>query len=137
MERVLPAIRTMHDLGVIHMDLNLGNIIADENNNYMDDGAHLAVEECTDRGDECDALAAKNECTNNPGYMKYQCAKTCGTCDEYTAAYASSREGKGNGPCTDKYKECKNWANMGECGYNPNFMLFQCERSCMRCFEDT
>lgn len=41
------------------------------------------------------------------------------------------------GPCTDEYVECKNWAAMGECGYNPPFMLIQCQRSCLVCFEDT
>ena len=35
MERVLPAIRKMHDLGVIHMDLNLGNILADQNSDSV------------------------------------------------------------------------------------------------------
>ncbi len=30
MEKVIPALRTMHDLGVFHMDLNMGNILADE-----------------------------------------------------------------------------------------------------------
>ena len=35
MERVLPAIQNMHDLGVVHMDLNLGNILADENSDSV------------------------------------------------------------------------------------------------------
>ena len=40
-------------------------------------------------------------------------------------------------PCTDLYRECKQWAGQGECAYNPDFMLMQCQRSCMVCFEDT
>ncbi len=30
MERVIPTLRSMHDLGIFHMDLNMGNILADE-----------------------------------------------------------------------------------------------------------
>mmetsp|Transcript_15187 Transcript_15187/g.32955 ORF Transcript_15187/g.32955 Transcript_15187/m.32955 type:complete len:526 (-) Transcript_15187:286-1863(-) len=97
----------------------------------------LAVEECTDHDAECNTLAESGECENNPGYMKYECAVSCGACEEFDAAYEALRDGTGDGPCTDKYRECKNWGAMGECGFNPKFMLVQCERSCMICYEDT
>ena len=105
-----------------------------------DDGAWraiLAVEQCTDRNPDCKSLAESDQCNTNPGYMKYNCPISCNTCDEFDIAYQELRDGNGNGPCTDKYLECKNWANMGECHFNPNFMLLECERSCMVCFEDT
>ena len=72
--------------------------------------------------------------------MTYECAVSCLTCDEFEEAYEELRsggEGDGDGPCTDKYAECKNWAQQGECGFNPDFMIAECERSCMICFEDT
>lgn len=93
--------------------------------------------ECMDMDEECDALADKGECENNPGFMKYECAESCGTCDDFDAAYEALNDGSGDGPCTDKYVECKNWAAMGECSFNPGFMEVECERSCMGCFEDT
>ena len=110
--------------------------------------------ECSDLADpainDCKALAEGGECNTNPGFMKYQCALSCGTCHEFNAAYAiynDTHERKkggeeessigGVGPCTDLYRECKQWAGQGECAFNPDFMLVQCERSCMICFEDT
>jgi len=118
------------------------DIIYDEvvNEQEIDDGAwraSLAVEQCTDRNPDCKSLAESDQCKTNPGYMKYNCPVSCDTCDEFDQKYEELRNGKGNGPCTDKYLECKNWANMGECHFNPNFMLLECERSCMVCFEDT
>ena len=128
------------DCEAVYFDSDIYQDSGDESGEKVDDGAwrsQLAVEECTDHGDECTSLAENDECNTNPGYMKYQCAKSCNTCDEFDAAYEALRDGTGDGPCTDRYRECKNWAHMGECSFNPNFMLVECERSCMICFEDT
>ena len=35
--------------------------------------------------------------------------------------------------CRDKNKHCKSWASTGECGKNPNYMLFNCSESCKVC----
>ena len=36
--------------------------------------------------------------------------------------------------CTDKHdRECRKWAQQGECDNNPNFMLHECRASCMVC----
>ena len=95
---------------------------------------------CVDSDDpdhDCRALAESGECESNPGFAKYRCAVSCGTCRDFDDAYGRWRDGSGVEPCTDEYSECKNWAAMGECGYNPPFMLVECQRSCMICFEDT
>ncbi|KAL9178578.1 hypothetical protein ACHAXT_001916 [Thalassiosira profunda] len=98
----------------------------------------LAITECIDFDeDQCKEFAAKGQCDENPGFMEYECSVSCGTCEKFDAAYEALREGSGDGPCTDKYPECKGWAGMGECSFNPGFMQVECERSCMLCYEDT
>ena len=109
-----------------------------------DDGGEgdyfLDAGRCVDSDDpdhDCRALAESGECESNPGFTRYRCAASCGTCPDFDDAYGRWRDGTGAEPCTDEYSECKNWAAMGECGYNPPFMLVECQRSCMICFEDT
>jgi hypothetical protein len=119
-----------------------------EEDDDEDDDEHPS--ECSNLADpdtnDCKSLAETGECTTNPGFMKYQCASSCGTCRDFNAAYGIIHDGNNNDnirtrgsgqPCTDLYRECKQWAGQGECAYNPDFMLVQCERSCMICFEDT
>ena len=38
--------------------------------------------------------------------------------------------------CKDELPDCKNWADLGECKKNPDFMLARCPRSCGRCTID-
>ena len=116
--------------------------VVDEYADIIDiDDYFLNAWECVDTSDpeiDCPSLAISGECENNPGFAKYRCALSCGTCIDFDAAYNAWRDGETNiGPCTDEYVECKNWAAMGECGYNPPFMLVECKRSWMVCFEDT
>lgn len=35
--------------------------------------------------------------------------------------------------CQDDHPKCSNWAEIGECDANPNYMLHNCRRSCMQC----
>lgn len=36
--------------------------------------------------------------------------------------------------CTDSDDNCKYWASVGECEKNPNYMLYNCRKSCNTCF---
>lgn len=35
--------------------------------------------------------------------------------------------------CTDNYSECSSWAANGECNINPEYMLYNCAKSCKAC----
>lgn len=35
--------------------------------------------------------------------------------------------------CEDTYRDCELWAKNGECEVNPEYMLFQCPKSCYAC----
>ena len=35
--------------------------------------------------------------------------------------------------CVDENGNCQNWANVGECDKNPNYMLEKCKWSCNAC----
>jgi len=130
-------------------DENAEDMDEDEEDDDDDEDDDEHPSECSDLADpdtdDCKSLAESGECNTNPGFMKYRCASSCGTCRDFNAAYGIIHDGKydttgtgGSGqPCTDLYRECKQWAGQGECAYNPDFMLVQCERSCMICFEDT
>ena len=37
--------------------------------------------------------------------------------------------------CLDEDKRCSDWANRGECGRNPQFMLTGCRKSCKSCID--
>ena len=37
------------------------------------------------------------------------------------------------GPCHDDSANCTAWASAGECGKNPNYMNYHCQKSCDTC----
>jgi Cys-rich protein (TIGR01571 family) len=39
-------------------------------------------------------------------------------------------------PCKDNNDQCPQWAEAGECGRNPNFMMANCQLSCGACHEE-
>ncbi len=78
---------------------------------------------CPDKSEGCTLYAKSGGCVTNPGYMTYNCASTCGTCDvvddaERGAEFAD-KDGGNTGPCMDDEYECKEWAGTGECEVNP------------------
>lgn len=36
-------------------------------------------------------------------------------------------------PCEDEDSECRSWADRGECRQNPQYMLYNCRKSCETC----
>ncbi len=35
--------------------------------------------------------------------------------------------------CIDNYKDCQEWADNNECNINPEYMLYNCAKSCKAC----
>jgi hypothetical protein len=46
-------------------------------------------------------------------------------------AYINSLPASAN--CPDKFDDCPKWANGGECTINPEYMLYNCAKSCQAC----
>lgn len=105
-----------------------------------DDGdwwVEFSTDECKDHllPGRCSSLTKKGKCDKNPGFMKYACPLACDMCDEFKSSMKKKK--RGINPCLDRHQRCKEWAAMGECEHNPNYMLRECERSCFKCYEDT
>lgn len=45
----------------------------------------------------------------------------------------SKKVKKNRRKCRDRYNRCKQWAANGECLINPEYMLYNCARSCRAC----
>mmetsp|Transcript_12439 Transcript_12439/g.19152 ORF Transcript_12439/g.19152 Transcript_12439/m.19152 type:complete len:543 (-) Transcript_12439:630-2258(-) len=112
----------------------------DDDEDYEDDGDwwnELTTGECKDhlRSKNCVSLSKEGECEKNPGFMKYACPVSCELCDEFESSMSKKEEV--TDLCIDYDQECKEWAGMGECFHNPNFMSTECHRSCFQCYEDS
>ena len=73
------------------------------------------------------------------GFMTYHCPKSCNTCSavkraQEAAEFVEDGDGK---PCMDDHYQCSEWAGMGECDANPGYMLTNCKRACVVCYEGT
>merc|ERR1711970_256704 len=75
----------------------------------------------------CRRWKRKGYCTRKwEGWMKKNCADTCGHCDKLT----------GSGDCKDDNAGCADWAKSGECDKNPIWMKENCKKSCNTCPEE-
>ena len=87
--------------------------------------AHPDLECSRKSRDECVAWAESGECTANPGFMSQSCKQACGLCP----GVAGHRRDPGTedwDSCKDKSTFCGQWAAVGECDSNPNYMKAQC-----------
>ncbi|XP_066924852.1 transmembrane protease serine 13-like [Clytia hemisphaerica] len=74
----------------------------------------ITTSTCRDKDARCSGW--RSHCGSHP-YVKANCLKTCNKCP--TA-----------GGCADRNKNCRNWANSGECRKNPGYMNVHCKTSC-------
>jgi len=97
---------------------------------------------CIDQNESCPKWAKGGGCESSENYMKYHCTKSCDTCrsvseEKRTAKLAAKDGGSNAAPCRDTHYQCVEWAGMGECDDNPNYMLKGCKRACLVCFDGT
>ena len=69
--------------------------------------------------------------------------QTCSADDESCQANLEEEEeeeevedglpGTPNPECVDNHDDCEQWASTGECKVNPNYMLYNCMKSCLTC----
>merc|ERR1711936_634721 len=74
------------------------------------------------------------EACEGHGFTKEVC-KSTGCCEWndgqcWSAVGQNPCKGKA---CTDENQHCPEWAYVGECKKNPNYMLLYCQKSCKIC----
>jgi len=89
---------------------------------------------------KCKEWAQWGECDNNPSYMSNNCEKSCNICedDQPTESPGStSAPTPSSAPtfvsCVDGNARCPEWAEDNQCSINPDYMLKNCEKSCLVC----
>jgi hypothetical protein len=94
-------------------------------------------------GAECASWAATNECEVNPDFMRTACVHACGLCGGEPASQESGVAARHDAAvpaqveadCVDKSSYCGQWAAVGECDSNPNYMRANCKvRVCVWSF---
>jgi len=89
---------------------------------------------CRDDDSQCELWASSGECERNPVFMNTSCKRSCGQCrgdlQDLGAAAAKRRS------CTDHSSFCGQWAAVGECDSNPNYMRANCPVTCHLCQSD-
>lgn len=88
----------------------------------------------------CAEWASEGECDSNPSYMLNNCEKSCNICgdDQPTESPGSSdAPTPSSAPtfvsCVDGNARCAEWAEDNQCSINPDYMLKNCEKSCLVC----
>ena len=101
--------------------------------------ALTAAAKCSDSDGECDTWASGGECEKNPRFMNTSCPRACGLCGLSISrlarnAWKPTRTNHYN--CDDKSSFCGQWAAVGECDSNPNYMRANCPVTCHLCQSD-
>ncbi len=105
---------------------------------------------------ECEQWSTVGQCSDNPEWMLINCEKACNSCPVVTLtgppATVSTSAITGSpapsttafsflhGPCENSHPndvECEQWATVGQCSDNPEWMLINCEKACNSCRELT
>ena len=87
---------------------------------------------CVDLNQNCLSWARKGECTSNPGWMKEECAQSCGACAEQDAPPLLGRP---ESTCIDTAPgaSCESLVHLNACTTQRPYMLEACRRSCHFC----
>ena len=94
---------------------------------------------CRDLDGHCAEWARSGECQMNPGFMNTTCRESCSLCGRRASssvggaiwsAIAGDPKFKG---CDDQSSYCGQWAAVGECVSNPNYMRHNCPVTCHLC----
>ena len=113
-----------------------------------------------DSGDSCSMRVKNGECNSNPTWMLNNCRTSCLENNQGlvgTVGYFTNNNDNSEGyrkhflKCLDLYEgndsddededdennsdSCENYASAGECLIDPGFMLYNCAKSCLVCFE--
>ena len=102
---------------------------------------------CRDADAGCAAWAEAGECAANSAFMNVSCRRACKLCRgglQRLRAAVSRALPAGGTPnstnlshvdpdCADKSSFCGEWAAVGECDSNPNYMRAQCKVTCHLC----
>jgi len=87
---------------------------------------------CVDLNQNCLNWARRGECENNPGFMKDECAQSCGMCG---SSDAQPFLGRPDVTCIDTAATatCQTLVALGACHTQVPYMLESCRRSCEFC----
>ena len=93
---------------------------------------------CADTADpqQCQRWAAAGECDANAGYMRTECAESCGLCPGTVKAVVGVGGGaslSASSCANENDQMCRLWARKGECEENPGYMKTACAESCFAC----
>ena len=91
---------------------------------------------CRDADKGCAGWANSGECAKNQQFMNVSCKRSCGLCPSLLPASVSGAAQLGSArqkECDDKSSFCGQWAAVGECDSNPNYMRVNCPVTCHLC----
>jgi hypothetical protein len=91
-----------------------------------------AAERCVDLSQNCLSWARMGECDKNPGFMRDECAQSCGMC---APRFARPMLGAPTTTCFDEQGEtsCRGLAALGACATQRMHMLESCRSTCEFC----
>jgi len=88
---------------------------------------------CEDLSENCQSWASQGECDTNAAYMLENCRLSCGGCKSSAGVQSDLTAGATGAACVDEDDSCKEWAAIGECDKNKEYMASSCPVSCGIC----
>eukprot|EP00746_Dinoflagellata_sp_MGD_P142927 gnl/MRDRNA2_/MRDRNA2_75822_c0_seq2.p1 gnl/MRDRNA2_/MRDRNA2_75822_c0~~gnl/MRDRNA2_/MRDRNA2_75822_c0_seq2.p1 ORF type:complete len:670 (-),score=68.94 gnl/MRDRNA2_/MRDRNA2_75822_c0_seq2:131-1879(-) len=92
---------------------------------------------CIDTNKNCKSWAEAGDCKSNPAFMLSLCNASCNLCGNgnftATTSQPTSSTAQMLETCIDTNKNCKSWADNGDCQSNRAYMILSCNASCQLC----